>query len=116
MESGINDWIKIEKVTNKEEVKLLQAILDIGEAEVIILGKETNADLLIIDNKEPRLFAKNLDIKVIGTIGIILLAYSKEVIKNPMELILKLREEGFYISEKLIKEIKVELKNRFKFK
>ncbi len=106
IEKSINNWIKIEKVSNKKEVELLRALLDYGEAEVIVLGKEINADLLIIDNKEPRLFAKHLNQKVIGTIGLILLAHKKGFIDSPYEKICELREKGFYLSDKLLKEIK----------
>ncbi len=63
------------------------------------------ADLLILDNKEPRIFAKHLGFKLIGTIGILILAYEKGFKKNPLEKIFELREKGFYISDRLLREI-----------
>lgn len=53
---------------------MLQAVLDEGEAEVVSLGQEMKADLLLLDNREPRLFARTVNLKVMGTVGIIRLA------------------------------------------
>ncbi len=107
----INQWIEVREVKNLDEVKALRAILDYGEAEVVVLAQEIKADLLILDNKEPRIFAKHLGFKLIGTIGVLILAYEKGYLKNPIEKILKLREKGFYISDRLLKEIIERLNN-----
>ena len=72
-------------VKNRHEVEALQAILDKGESEVIALGQELKADLLLLDNKEPRLFAKGIDLDVIGTVGIIRLAWEKEANRRPCQ-------------------------------
>ncbi len=109
VKNAINSWIEIYNVKNLDEVKALRTILDKGESEVIVLAQEINADLLILDNREPRIFAKQLGFKVIGTIGILLLAYKKGLLNNPLLKILELREKGFYISNKLMEEIKKQL-------
>jgi len=105
LERFINEYVDIIDVENIEEVKNLQKFLDYGEAEVLILAKETDADLLILDNKEPRIYAKNMGFKIIGTIGIIILAYKNKLLKNPVQKIFELKEKGFYISENLLEEI-----------
>lgn len=109
VEKSIGKWIEIKEVKNLNEVRALRAVLDYGESEVIVLGQEINADLLILDNKEPRMFAKHLEFKVVGTIGILMLAYKKGILDNPIKEIMKLKEKGFYISDKLLKEILREL-------
>jgi hypothetical protein len=43
-----NDWIKVASVTNKNEVEVLQAVLDEGESEVIVLGQELKTDILLL--------------------------------------------------------------------
>ena len=107
---AVDDWIQIKEIKDRKEANVLQAVLDYGEAEV--LAQEINADLLILDNKEPRMFAKHLGFKIVGTIGIILLANKKRIIDKPLEIILELREKGFYISDSLLNEIIKETKNR----
>lgn len=102
-------WIKVLSAKNRSEVEALKAILDAGEAEVIALGQELNADLLLLDNREPRIFAKNLNLKVIGTIGIIIFAWQKSLIKDPLNEIHKLRANGFWLSDQLFEKIKQEI-------
>ncbi|NPA16897.1 DUF3368 domain-containing protein [Persephonella sp.] len=106
VKSAVGKWIEIEKVSNSDEVEALRAILDYGEAEVIALAQELKPDLLILDNREPRIFAGHLNFEVIGTIGIIILAYEKGFIDNPYKKILELREKGFYIGDHLLEKIK----------
>ncbi|MEJ5172721.1 MAG: hypothetical protein WHT47_03300 [Hydrogenothermaceae bacterium] len=68
---AVDNWIFIKEVRNKDEVKSLMEVVDYGEAEVLILAKELKADLVLLDNKEPRLLAKEFDLNVIGTVGLI---------------------------------------------
>ena len=105
VKKAVNKWIEVKEVKNSDEVKTLRALLDYGEAEVIVLAQEIKADLLILDNREPRLFAKHLGFQLIGTIGVLILAYEKGFLKNPLEKIFELREKGFYISDRLLREI-----------
>jgi len=42
----------------KKHVDFLKAILDESEAEVIASAQQLNADLVLIDNREPRIFAR----------------------------------------------------------
>lgn len=101
------DWIKVFTVKNRQEVRALQTVLDEGEAEVIALGQEINAGLLLLDNKEPRLFAKTVDLKVIGTIGIIKLAWQKGLINSPIDELHKLKSNGFWIDDSLIERFRM---------
>ncbi len=105
VKKAVNKWIEVKEVKNLDEVKALRALLDYGETEVIVLAQEIKADLLILDNKEPRIFAKHLGFRLIGTIGVLILANEKGFLKNPLEKIFELREKGFYISDRLLKEI-----------
>jgi len=62
------DWIKITPVKDKQAVKYFLD-LDAGEAEAIVLATELNADLIILDEKLGRFYAKHADLNVTGTIG-----------------------------------------------
>ena len=45
----------------------------------------------MLDNKEPRLFARTVNIKVMGTIGTIKLAWQRGLIKDPVKELNRLR-------------------------
>lgn len=98
------DFIKIKKVKSKNLKKMASAFLDKGESEVIAFALESSADGIVIDEKKGRKVAKELNIKVIGTIGLILLAYKKEIIKDPGVILKKMSQAGFYIPEKILNE------------
>lgn len=112
IEKACKEWIKVVSVKNRAEVEVLQTVLDEGEAEVITLGQEIQADLLILDNREPRNFARTINLKVIGTIGVIRLAWMKGLITEPIHEINKLCLNGFWIDEKLIEQIKKDIENK----
>lgn len=102
VKEACQDWIHVSSVKNTLEVEALQAILDEGEAEVIALGQELQADLLVLDNREPRLFAQKVGLKIIGTVGIMKLAWQKGFIKEPVNELHQLRLHGFWIDDALI--------------
>ncbi|WP_237738190.1 DUF3368 domain-containing protein [Caldicellulosiruptor sp. F32] len=79
--------------------------LNIGESESIILFKELGGDLLIMDEKKGRKVASSLDIKLTGTLGILLKAKQEGIIIELKPLLEKLIESNIRISHKLYKEI-----------
>jgi predicted nucleic acid-binding protein len=98
------DWIKIIEIQNKPAVKYFLD-LDSGEAEAIVLATELNADLILLDEKLGRFHAKHADLKVTGTIGILLKAKTEGLIDNLKPLLHELTAKGVWINEKLIEEI-----------
>ena len=75
--------------------------MDAGEAEVIVLATELDADLVIIDETLGRKFAMNNELKVTGTIGVLLKAKELGFIENVTSLIDLLIYNGIWISAKL---------------
>jgi uncharacterized protein len=101
--SKIN-WIEIVDINNKEiEQSLFD--LDEGEAEAIILAKELNADLLILDEKLGRDYAKKLNVKITGTLGVLLKAKELGLIDSVRELLDILVKKGVWLSPKLIEKV-----------
>ncbi|MCD4772326.1 MAG: DUF3368 domain-containing protein [Bacteroidales bacterium] len=103
------NWIRIEKIKNKES-RTYFFDLDDGEAEVLILANEQNADLVILDETMGRRYAKRLDINLTGTVGILLKAKEKGLIKSIRELLDELTEKGTWLNPKLISKA-IELAN-----
>jgi predicted nucleic acid-binding protein len=56
---------------------------------------------LIIDEKKGRKIARQLNIKIIGILGIIIKAKDRGVLKEAKPYFLKLREKGFRYSKDL---------------
>ena len=98
-------WIEIAEIKNPES-RAYFTDLDSGEAEVLILAKEQNADLVIMDEIMGRRFAKQLEFNLTGTIGILLKAKEKGLINSVSELLTELKEKGTWLNPKLISSIR----------
>jgi len=76
-------FIVVQKVRNLQAISILRNVtgLDAGESEALILYGEQCADLLLMDENKGRKVAKQMDIKHIGTVGVLLEAYAREILK-----------------------------------
>lgn len=70
-------WIKIRKVNDESRFEEIKQNLDVGEASAISLALETENAVLVIDEKKGRKIARELNIEIIGTLRILLLANKK---------------------------------------
>lgn len=95
------DWIEIRNIKNPNSREYL-IDLDDGEAEVLVLAKEINADLVILDEIMGRRYAKRFEINLTGTIGILLKAKENELITSIKNLMSELVEKGTWLNPKLI--------------
>jgi predicted nucleic acid-binding protein len=64
------DWVRVTAITNLAAKELFTSALHDGEVEVMILAKELNADLVIIDDGLARRHAKRLGLTITGTVGV----------------------------------------------
>ena len=99
------DWIIVCQVKNKAKQADIENRLDKGEASSIALALEIPNTILIIDEIKGRNIAKSFNIEIIGTIGILLLASNKGLIKDVIGVVLKLVNGGFRLSDKLLDKI-----------
>ena len=105
IEQAANIWLKVQEVENRETVQILLADLDLGEAEVIALAKEVNADNVLLDDLDARRFAKRVGLSAIGTVGILLAARLQGKIPSLREEMDRLQAHGFRISKILMEEV-----------
>ncbi len=99
------EWIITKSISNNEAKKFFKVQLHEGEVEVMILGLEISADLLVIDDYMAREYAKYLDFKVTGSLGVLLRAKEKGIIPKIKPLMNDFIENGIYISDKLYYDI-----------
>jgi predicted nucleic acid-binding protein len=90
--------------TVKTDHSLANSLLDAGEIAAISLAKELQCAILI-DDKQGRLTAKNNELKVIGLVGVLLLAKQRNLIPKVAPLLTDLIMMDYFIEKSLINEI-----------
>lgn len=111
-EAGVisdSEFIHMVNIEDRKMVTLFKrgTGLGIGESEAIILSDELHADFLLMDEVKGRKIATQMGIRIMGTVGVLLLAYesgilNEEDIKSAIEL---LRGAGRHISENLFEQL-----------
>jgi uncharacterized protein len=94
-------WITI-KEPDPHLVRQLSILVDAGEAEAIALAQTTPDCIILLDDSRARKIAARLNIKQIGTVGLLLRAKRMglvEIIKPHLD---SLVENGIYIRQELI--------------
>ncbi len=76
--------------------------LDLGELSAFYLYQNLQADYLLIDEKLGRKIAKELEIKIIGSLGILVLAKQQGYIAEIAPFVEKLANSPIFISQSLI--------------
>jgi len=73
---------RVKQIQNQFAVQLLLKDLDIGESEAIVLAKENNISDILIDEYKGRKIAIAHGLSPIGTIGVLVQAKKKGLIKE----------------------------------
>ena len=100
-------FLTIRNAENEFAVKLLQKQLnlDLGESESIVLAEYLNCDLLIIDERKARRIAKDMGLRITGTLGLLLEAKTRGIIESIKPILDTMLDNGIRISDTLYKEI-----------
>ncbi len=94
-------WIAVKKVEDTKYMRALEAIVGRGEASIIALGAETSSELLILDDQKARKLAEKIGLKYTGTVGVLLRAREKGIVRDMHQLLAELEDHGFRLSEGL---------------
>jgi hypothetical protein len=95
-------WISRRQIQNHAFAAALQTTLDEGEAEVIALGLEIGADLLLLDEKTARTVAARLQYPVLGTVGLLIWGKRKGLFPSLARESSLLQEEGGFRLSKMV--------------
>ncbi len=100
------EWIQIRPVTDQVHALSLQNILDIGEAESIVLAREVKADLLLIDERKGRSVALGFGLRLVGLLGILLVAKKQGMLTEIRPIVDELiAKAGFWVSQELYNKV-----------
>jgi predicted nucleic acid-binding protein len=100
-------WIQVAKVQNQKMVLLLQGNLrGKGECECIILAQETGAKVILTDDKKARKIASQGGLRVIGTLGLLMMAAQEGIItkKDATQAVNSLVKTNFRLSDGIIQK------------
>lgn len=93
-------------VRDSTRVTILSLLLDPGEAEAIALALELRADLILLDERKASRIARQLGLKTLGLLGVLLLAKRRNLIHQVTPLLDRLESEaGFWLSRELRKQV-----------
>jgi len=98
-------WIHKEALRSEAQMRLLLPTLDRSEAEVIALALERQAKLVLIDELAGRKVAESLQLKVTGSVGLLIQAKQIGEIQAVKPLLTAMREAGIYFSQRFIDEV-----------
>lgn len=96
------DWIHVENIQNEMAKEMFKIQLHEGEVEVMILAKETEADVVIIDDMNAKKHAKYLNLPVTGTLGVLMKAKKEGYIEKLKPILDGMVQNNIYLSPQLI--------------
>jgi len=95
-------WIEVAVPKDSNLLQLLKRELNEGEAEVIALAIERQADLVLLDETEARRIAELYELSKTGVVGILIRAKLEGKVHSLQEELDALRQRGgFWIAEDL---------------
>ncbi len=100
-EFGISlPWLKVERLSDRALAAALKMMIDDGEAEAIALSQEQKCRI-ILDDRQARRVGQDMGLRVIGTVGILILAKQRGILSTVKPVLQNLDDTGFYISAAL---------------
>jgi predicted nucleic acid-binding protein len=104
-EDPLPNWILVQSITDNDKLVQLKLLLDPGEASAIVLALETDNSVLIIDEKKGRKIATELNLAIIGTLKVLLIAKNKGIISSVNDVVLELQGASFRFNKIIVQEI-----------
>lgn len=102
---GLAEWITVRPTSDVLAVQLLRDELDAGESEAIVLARELQAELLLLDERAATRKARAVGLQTIGTLGLLLLAKEQGIIRTIQPMLAELRQVGFHMSIPLFQRV-----------
>jgi predicted nucleic acid-binding protein len=98
------EWLTVKSCSQVHVLASLKSQVDEGEAAAIALAHELNLKI-ILDDRAGRSAAKQFGLSVIGTIGLLVMAKKRGLIRTVRPFVEDLERYGFYMTEALKQEV-----------
>ena len=99
-------WLQYRNISNRSFASVLANDLDRGEAEAIVLATEIPADVLLIDEKDGRVAARQAGLEVRGILGVLVRAKTMGAVPSVKPEVDALRRlAGFFVAPSLEEEV-----------
>ena len=102
---ALPNWIKIKEAENKALQQILTQILGKGESSAIELTFDLPGTLVALDDLKARKVAKSLNLKITGSLGILVKAKEQGYIEKLLPILNQVQQTDFRISENIIRKI-----------
>ena len=98
-------WLRVESLKAPIRQDVIRPALGRGEREALSLAAELAAEWLIVDDLAARRIARELHLRVTGTLGVLLAAKRRGVIPFLRPPLDRLLEKSFFLSPQLYAEL-----------
>jgi predicted nucleic acid-binding protein len=100
-------WIDVTPVQNPAELAAAQQRfgLGVGEVSVIVLSTELKVDVLLMDDMEARKLARREGLVVLGTVGVLLDAFKRNLLTDLTNAYRQLLSSDAYVDPMLLQNI-----------
>ncbi|PSR55868.1 DUF3368 domain-containing protein [Adhaeribacter arboris] len=102
---ALPDWIKTIEAKNQALQKTLTHVLGPGESSAIALTFDLPDSIVALDDLKARKVAKSLNLKITGSLGILVKAKEKGYVEKLSPVLEQVQETDFRISENIFKKI-----------
>jgi predicted nucleic acid-binding protein len=98
-------WLRVERLKTPIRPDVMRPSLGTGEREALSLAAELAAEWLIVDDLAARRIARELHLRVTGTLGVLLAAKRRGLIPLLRPVLDRLLEKSFFLSPQLYAEL-----------
>ena len=104
-ETGIKPaWATIREAKAKAFPEVVKIKMGAGETGAIAIAFEITNPTLILDDKQARRIAKEMNFRITGVVGLLITAKEEGLIPAIKPLLLRCKEKGFHLSETIIQQ------------
>jgi len=103
--SALPAWIRVQDLIHAIPDVVTQRSLGAGEREALALAIEAKADRVVIDDLAARRIARSLNLRVTGTVGVLLIAKARGLITGVRPCLDALVRESFFVAPELYEQV-----------